>query len=220
MKRTASYNDKMHLRGALWDYLLCAALLMVPVLIGLHNGVSVSFKAIMSGLVKVAPLFYAAGVIEIVAYTPLLGTGGMYLSFSTGNISNLKLPCALAGMETARVKPGTEEGEVITTISIAVSSIVTVLMLAIFVLPLRSLLPYLTAEGSPFASAIRYVIPALFGALGASYFKKHWRISILPIVVMFIIFLLAGTQSAGNMIFVGVIVALVGTFVMYKKGLL
>ena len=45
----------------------------------------------------------------------------MYLSFVTGNISNLKLPCALAALEQAGLKANSEEGEVVSTIAIAVS---------------------------------------------------------------------------------------------------
>ncbi|HHU84738.1 MAG TPA: hypothetical protein GXZ23_06175 [Clostridiales bacterium] len=216
MKKERTYNDKMHTLGRIWDIIVLVTLLLVPAVIGIRLNVYPSASVIFKGLMKVAPLFWVAGVVEIIAYTPLLGTGGMYLSFTTGNISNLKLPCALNAMETAKVKPGSDEGEVITTIAIATSSIVTTLILAIFVLPLRSLLPVISASDSVFAPALRHVLPALFGALGASYFVKHWKISILPISVMCLILIFAGTMTAGNLIIVGVIVSILGCLAFYK----
>ena len=218
MKKERSYNDSMHIVGTIWDYIIAIALFSVPFFIGIHNSVSPDMGIVFKALMKVAPLFYGTAVVEIIAYVPLLGTGGMYLSFTTGNISNLKLPCALNAMEQAKVKMGSDEAEVISTIAIAASSITCTLILAIFVLPLRALLPYLTAEDSIFAPALRQVLPALFGALGATYFYKHWKISILPIGAMCLILIFAGTLTAGNLIIVGVIIALLGAFGMYKLG--
>lgn len=37
-------------------------------------------------------MYWAVGIVEIFTYVPMLGAGGSYLSFVTGNISNLKLP--------------------------------------------------------------------------------------------------------------------------------
>lgn len=218
MKKTRSYNDSMHVTGTIWNYVIMLALFAVPFLISVHNAVTVSPDAVFKGLIKVIPLFWATAVIEIVAYVPLLGTGGMYLSFTTGNISNLKLPCALAAMDTAKTKPGSEEAEVITTIAIAASSITCTLVLLIFVLPLRALLPVITAKDSVFAPALRQVLPALFGALGASYYVKHWKISIFPLAVMTLVLVFLGTMTAGNLIFPGVIVSIIGCLVLYKLG--
>ena len=218
MKKQRSYTDSMHITGTVWDYVIMLALLAVPLLIGVHNAVTVEAGVVFKGLMKVAPLFWITAVVEIVAYTPLLGTGGMYLAFTTGNIANLKLPCAISAISSAKVKNGTEESEVITTISIAASSITCTLVLLIFVIPLRALLPVITAEDSIFAPALKQVLPALFGALGASYFAKHWKISILPIAVMSLVIIFAGTLTAGNLIFAGVIVSILGCLGLYKLG--
>lgn len=45
------------------------------------------------------------------------------MSFVTGNISILKLPVALNALEQAGVKAGSEEGELVSTIAIAVSRV-------------------------------------------------------------------------------------------------
>ena len=212
------YINKTHTYGRIWMVVTLLVFLSVPTMICAHLGVRPELAKIAKGLATVALVFYPTAVIEVLTYTPLLGTGGTYLGFVTGNITNLKMPVALSSMESAKVDANSDEGEVISTISIAVSSIVTTLIIAIFVLLFRPILKEITGEGSPFAPAFQQVTPALFGALCASYLAKHWKISILPIAVLTIILVFAGTLSTGILIPIGVVVSLLGTHLMYKKG--
>ncbi len=216
-KSEKTYIEKMHTYGRIWMLLALFVISSVPVLFSAYLQQWPALADVAKGLAKVAPLFYATAVIEVIAYTPILGTGGMYLSFVTGNISNLKLPCALSAMEAAKVKSTSEEGEVISTISIAVSSIVTTLIIALCVIVFKPILPYITSEDSVFAPAFKQVLPALFGALGASYFSKHWKISILPVLLLCIMLIFAGTIPSGTLLPIGVVIALVWAYVLYKK---
>lgn len=216
MKKERNYVDKTHTFGSVWSFVMLLVLLAVPLIFCIFYNVWPSFKEIGQGLLPVALMFYPTAIIEIVAYTPLLGTGGMYLSFTTGNISNLKLPCALGALDTAKIKSNSEEGEVITTIAVATSAIVTTIIIAVFVLALKPFIPKLTDPDSLLAPAFKQVMPALFGALGASYFSKHWKVSILPIVVLTLIVIISGSIGAGVLIPIGVVVALLGTLALYK----
>ena len=146
----------------------------------------------------------------------MLGAGGTYLSFVTGNITNLKLPCALSALDRSGYKATSEEGEVISTIAIAASAITTTLVIAVGVLAFGPSIMKITAPGSVLAPAFNYVIPALFGALGASYFTKHWKISIFPILVGVLVYLFAPTMAVGTMIFITIIAAIAGALVMLK----
>lgn len=220
MKKERSYTDKVHVYGSVWSLAVLLILIAVPVAFCVRYDAWPELGAVWSGLWPVAILFYPTAIIEILAYTPLLGTGGMYLSFTTGNISNLKLPCALAAMDTAKVKSNSEEGEVITTIAVATSAIVTTVIIAVFVLAFRPFIPKLTDPSSVFSPAFKQVMPALFGALGASYFSKHWKISILPIVILTVIVIINGTIGTGVLIPIGVVVSLLGAFIMYKLKLI
>lgn len=213
------YINKTHTYGRIWVIVTLLLFLSVPALICWHLGVSPKFEMIGKGLATVALVFYPTAVVEVLTYTPLLGAGGTYLSFVTGNITNLKLPVALNAMESAKVKPNTEESEVISTISIAVSSIVTTLIIAVCVLAFFPLLHNITDPESPFAPAFQQVTPALFGALCASYLAKHWKISILPIAVLTIILIFSGSIGTGVLIPIGVIVSLIGAHLMFKKGI-
>lgn len=111
------YINKTHTYGKIWMLVTLCLFISVPALICVHLGVSPKINMIAKGLSTVALVFYPTAVLEVLTYSPLLGTGGTYLGFVTGNITNLKLPVALSAMESAEVEPSSEEGEVISTIS-------------------------------------------------------------------------------------------------------
>ena len=166
---------------------------------------------------KLMGLYWLTAIVEVITYVPLLGPGGAYLSFVTGNITNLKLPCGLKAMEQAKVRANTEEGEVISTIAISISAITTTVIIAVGVLAFGATgsLQLLT-EGS-LAPAFEYVLPALFGALAAGYILKHWKVMIAPFVVgvLFLAFV-DPTMGAGTLMFITIVAAVIGVLILNK----
>ena len=128
------YLDSVHRDGRLWGILICILLFAFPVAVSLIFGAMPEWKPLAQGLFATMPMYWAVGIVEVFTYVPMLGAGGTYLSFVTGNISNLKLPCAIDAMERAKVSASSEEGEIISTISIAVSSIVTTIIIILGVI--------------------------------------------------------------------------------------
>ena len=212
------YIKKTDLYGKIWIWTAVVVVLMVPVAACLYYDAWPDGAAVLKGLLGVAPIYWTVGVIEVITYTPMLGTGGTYLAFVTGNLTSIKAPSALNAMENAQVKPGTEEGEVISTIAIATSSIVTTLVIVAGVIGLSALAPILSYE--VLAPAFDNILPALFGGLAVVYVSKNWKIAIAPLIFMVVLFLcipsLAG--SVGVLVPVGVLVALAAARFMYKKG--
>ena len=145
-KSAKTYYDKVHNWGRVSTVTALCVLLMFPMAICLYLNVFPPFEKVFQGLLKVIPLYWSVAVVEVLFYTPMLGAGGTYISFVTGNISNLKLPCAVDAMNRAEVKATSEEGEVISTISIAVSSIVTTLIILIGVICIVPLTPILESK--------------------------------------------------------------------------
>ncbi len=215
MERT--YFDKAHIWGKIWSFAALGMLLCIPLSFGLYYNVWPAAAGVLKGLLAVIPLFWTVAVVEVISYAPMLGVGGMYVSFVSGNISNLKLPCAIAAMENAKVKPNTEEGEVITTIAAASSAIATTIIIAAGVLIFAPIMPYLTDQDSVFAPAFQQVLPALFGALGAGYFAKHFKLTVLPILTGVIVLIFAPSLGVGILIPITVIVSLLGAQIMFKK---
>ncbi len=215
MSKERSYFDKVHVWGTVWNYAALAMMLMVPVLISIVLSTWPSLSIMGKVIATLAPLYWVTGIIEVVTYVPMLGAGGTYLSFVTGNISNLKLPCGLNAMENAKVSPNTEEGEVISTISIAVSSLTTTVVIAVGVLAFSGVFS-LAGDNPSFNAAFSNVLPALFGALGATYFVKHWKLGITPILVGVIVLLISPTVAVGVLMFVTIIASLIAALIIYK----
>ena len=213
-----SYNDVTHFYGRIWTALAITLLLMVPVAICVYYNAWPEMQYVLKGLLGVAPIYWTVGIIEVLTYAPMLGTGGTYLSFITGNLTSLKVPCALNAMEAAKVSASSEEGEVISTIAIATSSIVTTLIIAAGVLLLGYLQPILDSE--TLKPAFDNILPALFGALGTVYISKNPKIAFAPLLFMVVLFLLVPSLSGsvGILVPVGVLIAIGVSRLLYKKG--
>lgn len=212
------YMKKTHIYGKIWIWTAAIIVTLVPVAICVYFNAWPPYTAVLKGLLGVAPIYWTVGVIEVITYTPMLGTGGTYLAFVTGNLTSLKAPSALNAMENAEVKPGTEEGEVISTIAIATCSIVTTLILALGVCALAIVAPIL--DSPALKPAFDNILPAMFGGLAVVYVSKNWKLAITPLVFMVLIFLAVPSlaNSVGVLVPVGVLIALGAGRVMYKKG--
>lgn len=211
------YFDRVHRWGILWNIGALLALIAVPVSICSYLGVWPELNSLVSIMPKLMGLYWLTAIVEVITYVPLLGPGGAYLSFVTGNISNLKLPCGLKAMEQAKVRANTEEGEVISTIAIAVSAIVTTVIIAagVLVFGVTGSLDVLT-EGA-LAPAFDYVLPALFGSLAAGYILKHWKVMIAPFIVgVLFLYFVDPTMGAGTLMFITIVAAIVGVLILNK----
>jgi hypothetical protein len=216
-----SYLDSVHRDGTIWNLSVMVLLLAFPVAVCVIFGTMPEWNSLLVGLLATAPLYWAVGAIETVTYVPMLGAGGAYLSFVTGNISNLKLPCALNALEQNGVSANSEEGEVVSTIAIAVSSIVTTLIIVLGVVLIVPLTPVLQAPA--LQPAFDQILPALFGGLGVAFVSKNWKLAVAPVLLMLVLFVFVPALDAGT---VGIMVPVSALFtigigrLLYKKGVL
>ena len=218
-KPKLSYLDSVHRWGRIWGLTLFVLILMFPISVCLIFNVLPQWNALLTGLLAILPMYWAVGIVEMFTFVPMLGAGGAYLSFVTGNISNLKLPCALDAMERANVKASSEEGEIISTIAIAISSIVTTVIIIIGVLLIVPLTPLL--ENPALTPAFDMILPALFGGLAVVFISKNAKLSIAPIILMLILFIFVPALNAstvGIMVPVGVVFTVAVARLMYVRG--
>ena len=221
MKKNLSYIDSVHRAGRIWNLSVMFLLMMFPVSFAFVFSVSPDWGALVQGLIATAPMYWVVGAIETVTFVPMLGAGGSYLSFVTGNISNLKLPCALNAMEQNQVSANSEEGEVISTIAIATSSIVTTLIIilgVVLIIPLEPILSNPALE-----PAFAQILPALFGGLGVAFVSKNWKIAVAPILLMLALFVFVPALNAstvGIMVPVSALFTIAVARILYKKGAL
>lgn len=218
---TRTYMDSVHFYGRVWGIIVAAVLISFPIILSVIFNAMPNASILIKGLIATAPMYWAVGIVEIFTYVPMLGAGGTYLSFVTGNISNLKLPCAIDAMERAKVKSTSEEGEVISTIAIAVSSIVTTLIIVIGVICIVPLTPIL--ESPVLVPAFDMILPALFGGLAVVFISKNLKLSIAPIILMLVLFIFVPALNAGTvgiMVPVGVLFTVAVARILYKKGVI
>ncbi len=213
-----TYNEGIHRLGQRWLVGVIALLLSVPFLMGLVLGAMPNMNLFWRGFLNVAIIYYPVSVVEYLIYVPMLGSGASYLSFITGNLSNLKIPCAINARDLANTSVGTPENEIISTLSVAASSLVTVLVLAVGVLLMQPLQPIL--EDPTLTPAFEQVVPALFGALGLKYFLKGKKFAAIPIVLssaicIFVPSLIA--QTSVLLIVIGALTIAIA-FLFYRKG--
>lgn len=214
------YSEKIHTWGRIWCSLAIFMFILYPLAASFYYQAWPRGMTLLKALLGVMPVFWTVGIIEALTFSPMLGSGGSYLGFVTGNLTNLKVPCAIRAMEVAKVKPGTEEGELISTISIAVSSIVTTVIILVGVLLLSQLQPVLESPG--LAPAFANILPSLFGALAVVFISKNWKIALAPLIFMLVLFISVPSlaSSVSVLVPVGAIIAIGAARVLYKKGLL
>ena len=221
MKKQMSYIDSVHRDGRIWNLTVMVLLMAFPVTVAILFGAAPDWGALGVGLLATAPMYWAVGAIETVTFVPMLGAGGSYLSFVTGNITNLKLPCALNALEQNEVSANSEEGEVISTIAIATSSIVTTLIIILGVVAIVPLTPVLQAPA--LQPAFAQILPALFGGLGVAFVSKNWKLALAPIGLMLVLFIFVPALNEGT---VGIMVPVSALFtiaigrILYKRGVL
>lgn len=212
------FNNSIHRLGRVTLIVMTALLLAVPFLYGSINSVSPSVGGFLSGLAKVGLIYYPVAIVEFLVYTPMLGVGGSYLSFMTGNVTNMRIPCVMNAKDIAGTEAGTPEHEIISTIAVATSAITTTVVIVIGVICMVPLQPILQSE--VLLPAFNNVVPALFGALGLKYFAKSPQIAIIPLVLVSLLCIFVPSmisQSSLLMIPCGALALGIG-FVLFKKG--
>lgn len=212
------FNNKLHRLGKTMLVLSVVFLVALPFVIGAINGVFPDLKGFISGFIKVGVIYIPVAIVEFLVYTPMLGVGGSYLSFITGNVTNMKIPCVMNAKEIAGTQDGTPEHEIISTISVATSAIVTTLVIAVGVILMVPLQPIL--QNPVLLPAFNNVVPALFGALGLKYFMKSPQIAVLPLVLMTSLYILVPSliSQTSLMLLPSGALALGLGFFLFKKG--
>ena len=207
------YNKRTHVIGRISSAIVLIMLVGAPFLIGKVLGAMPDIGAAGKAFLSVGLVWTVSSVVEFLVYTPMLGAGGGYLAFITGNLINMKIPCAVNARDIVGARTGTPENEIVSTLSIATSSLVTIIVLALGV----ALQPVL--QSPTLQPAFENVVPALFGAMAYKYFRGNMKIAAAPLIVMSILFILVPslTGSTSFMIIPAGALAIGIAYRFYKK---
>ena len=218
-----SYLNSTHRLGRVSGIIAVLLILMVPAVITFvyRNQITLDMPKTMSAIITLTAIYGVVSVVEVVSFCPFLGTGGTYLSFITGNIMNMKLPVAMNSLRVNKLDRDSEEAEVVTTLAIGASSLVTTFILFLGMLFLGNLLvPIIT--GPELAPAFNNVTPALTGALAAPYFVKNKKLSIPTVIAGCVLYLVMGYSfMSGNysyLMLAFIVISFLCYLLLYKVG--
>ena len=211
------YSRTTHLIGRTVSAVSLILLVGAPFVIGIYLGALPDLGAVAKGFISVGLIWTISSVVEFLVYTPMLGAGGGYLAFITGNLINMKIPCAMNAREIAGTTSGTPENEIISTLSIAASSLTTIIILAVGVILLVPLQPVLQSEA--LQPAFANVVPALFGAMAYQYFRKSIKLALVPLTIMSVLFIFVPSliSQTSIMIIPSGAITIGLAYLLYKK---
>ena len=224
MKNHMDYEKSIHQIGRIGSVIAVVFMLGITALMCAVYDMFPSASELLlfgSGLLA---LYVPTGISEVITYVPMLGSAS-YLTFITGNISNLKLPCALNALEMADVEQNTDAGDAVATVAVAVSSMVTVAIIlagVVLLVPLRPLL-----ESGPVKVAGNYMLPALYGCLflsqvtsraGGTVIRGKLKAAILPGLLVFVIHVFVAPVNRGLAILACIPLCMACAWVLFKAG--
>ena len=162
--------------------LLAIPLCFIPAIyLWLVKGAFPGWNNILTGWMYVASMFAIYSVVEPICYFPILGLPGTYMSFLSGNIGNMRVPCAVVAQESLGAEPGTKKAELIATLGIAGSIFTNTIMVTIAAIggaALMSIFPPVVL------TAFKYVSSAIFGAMFAMFASKNLKYGAFALVVV------------------------------------
>ncbi len=220
-----NYEKNITKLGKISVSIILLLIIMVPLVISLYFDIFPPFEQFISGFLQVIMIYIPISIAEFFTFVPILGKGGSYLAFMTGNLTNLKIPCATIAIDKSGYEKGSREADVIATISIAVSAITTIIVIALGLILIIPITPILSSP--VLKPAFSNILPALFGALGAHFFVKQWKLAVVPIIASaFIAFMvihmlhLEFTKIQGLLIPILGVISLLSALTLYKKGII
>lgn len=122
--------------------------------------------------------FGASWLVQPLSFYPMLGVGGSYISWLCGNVADIRVPAATMAQKVAGAEPGTPQGDVLATLGIAGSVLVSVTILTVFTFIGAAVVPMLPKF---VVKAFGFIIPAVFGAVYAELASKQIRIGLATI---------------------------------------
>ena len=211
------YNERTHLFGRIGLWVGIVLLIGAPFAMGFALDAMPNLSAFGKGLAQIAIIYIPSCIVEFLIYMPMLGAGGSYLAFITGNLINMKIPCALNARDIVGTEAGTPENEIVSTLSIAASSLVTTLVIAAGVLLITPLRPVLEAE--VLQPAFNNVVPALFGAMAYKYFRRGKQLVAIPLIVMSLLFICMPSliSNVGFLMLLSGAITIAHSWILFRK---
>ena len=214
----SDYTKGIHRSGRRWFVFVYFFIYLFPIAVSAYFHAWPTWKQFFAAAIGVVPLYWAVGIVEAFTYMPMLGPGGSYLAFITGNMSDMKVPVALNAMKSAGIPQNSEEGDVISTIAIAISSLVTLAVIIVFVVLMVPLSPVFSNPA--LQPAFSNVVPALFGGLMIAFISRTPKVAVPVILITAALFIAIPALKGIYPVILPVVAvcAIAYSRLLYKKG--
>ena len=164
------FQEWAHKWGRIGTVIALIYMIALPFIVLGYYGCIPSLSSVFNvSTFGILAIYIPVGLSEALSYTPILGCSA-YLAFITGNIMNLKLPCAVNSMKLAGKESNTPAGEVVASIGVATCSIVTVVILTLAAIFASVISPVFELPAVQTMSS--YLLPALFGSMTLGLFAS------------------------------------------------
>lgn len=224
-----TYFDSAHRLGRIATIVVVGFMLGIPIFIAKYYNLKLDMKEVFSLAAPLLAVFVPVALSEFFSYMPILGTAS-YLTYLTGNVLNLKIPCVINAQELTDSEQGTERGDVVALLAVSASAITTMTIIIIGIILMIPLEPIFKSD--VITTATKYILPALFGAMIVPLVKNNkvgkYRVKnkIIPILVpvailtMYNYFISPIAPKQGYWILITIIISIAVARVMYNKGMI
>lgn len=157
-----NYVKNLHKIGTTCMMILLVLTFLPALYVFLILGEFPGWSSLASTLGALAANEVFAWLMEPVMYFPMIGVAGSYICFTAGNITNMRIPCAIAAQNAVGATTGTPKGDAASVFGMVGSVVVNFLALGIVIL-FGNFLLRIMPEGVK--NAFNYAMPAVYGSL-------------------------------------------------------
>lgn len=224
-----SYFDSAHRLGRIATLIIVGFMIGIPIFVAKYYKLSLNMKEVITLAAPLLAVFVPAAASEFLSYMPILGTAS-YLTYLTGNVLNLKIPCVINAQEITNSEQGTERGDVVALIAVSASAITTMIIIIIGIILMIPLEPLFESE--IIKTATKYILPALFGAMivpmitnnkiGKYKVKNKMVPIIIPVIILIIFnYAIAPVEpKQGYWILITIVLSILIARILYKKNVI
>lgn len=175
------FKSKIHFWGRITIGLAFFVSMSIPFYLTFIAGHSVDTTVLVKGLIFVVSFVGIIWVVEPISYFPILGAGGSYMSFLSGNIGNMRMPVVGAVQSALNLKTGSRKAEAATIFGLVTSNIINLVILLAVIIFGTTLVQKLPPA---VLNAFAYAVPGIIGAMIVTFGAKMKLVHIIETVIL------------------------------------
>jgi hypothetical protein len=211
------FNRWVHHFGITSNAVLCAMMIGFPLTVSVYYNLWPPFKTLWPGFVTVVFVLAPYWPAELISYMPVMGPGALYMSYITGNVTNLRMPVTVGTINILGIEPGTDKCHVMSLIACGASVITSTIILVFGIFAATLLTPVL--QSPTLKPAFDYVVPALFGGLVAQTILKSKKdfIVYVPALAVNLFFCYFTKINSSYYMLIGLVIAVAISAILFKN---